>query len=304
MRSTFQLAALLFASVLSPAHEGNRHPIDTSWNWDALVLVPLIATIVVYGIGLWRSRGAAAPRWHIASFFAGWLLLAIAQLSPIHKIGSALFSVHMGQHELLMLMAAPLLAIGRPFVIFIWALPLARRECVGAFLKRPRVVRTWSFISLPLFVWGLHGAVLWVWHIPVLFEAALDNQAIHVLQHAMFLATAVLFWWTLIHGRYGRLAYGMSVLYVFTTAVHSGALGALITIANRVWYPSYSRGAAGLSGLEDQQLAGLIMWVPAGVVFLVIGLALFAAWLGESERRSMYSQLAVAQQAKSNAQLE
>jgi putative membrane protein len=293
MRLTLQLAAVLFTSFLSPAHEGNRHSIDISWNWDVLVLVPLIATIVVYGIGLWRSRGAAAPRWHIASFFAGWLVLAIAQLSPIHKIGSALFSVHMGQHELLMLIAAPLLAIGRPLVIFIWALPQAGREAVGGFLKRPRVVRIWSLISLPLSVWILHGAMLWVWHIPVLFEAALRDQAIHVLQHAMFLATAALFWWTLIHGRYGRLAYGLSVLYVFTTAVHSGALGALITIADRVWYPNYSRGAAGLSGLEDQQLAGLIMWIPAGVVFLVIGLALFAAWLGESERRSMYSQLAV-----------
>jgi putative membrane protein len=298
MSLPLQLAAVLFTSVFFPAHESYRHPIDTSWNWDPLVLVPLLATIGVYGIGLWRSRAAAAPHWHIASFFAGWLVLAVAQLSPIHKIGSALFSVHMGQHELLMLIAAPLLAIGRPFVNFIWALPQARRESVGALFKRSRIVRTWSFISSPLFVWVLHGAALWVWHIPVFFEAALHNQAIHVLQHAMFLATAVLFWWTLIHGRYGRLAYGLSVLYVFTTAVHSGALGALITIADRVWYPNYSRGAAGLSGLEDQQLAGLVMWVPAGIVFLVIGLALFAAWLGESERRTMYSQLAVRPQSR------
>jgi mono/diheme cytochrome c family protein len=106
--------------------------------------------------------------------------------------------------------------------------------------------------------------------------------------HVCFLLTACLFWWALIHGRYGRLGYGAAVLFVFATAVHSGALGALMTFAPRAWYPLYAHrsAAAGHDPLQDQQLAGLIMWIPFGVVFLVLALALFAAWLGESERRA------------------
>jgi cytochrome c2 len=113
---------------------------------------------------------------------------------------------------------------------------------------------------------------------------------VHALQHTSFLAAACLFWWALVHGRYGRLAYGMSVLYVFATTVYSGVLGALVTFAPRLWYPIYVRRTSqwGLSPLEDQQLAGLLMWVPSGVIFIVLGLALFAAWLGEAERRVGY----------------
>ena len=102
-----------------------------------------------------------------------------------------------------------------------------------------------------------------------------------------FFGSAALFWWALVHGRFRRQGYGAAVVWVFTTSLHSGVLGALLTFAPRLWYPIYEErtGRFGLSALEDQQLAGLLMWVPAGFVFLLLGLALFAAWLGESERR-------------------
>jgi cytochrome c2 len=98
---------------------------------------------------------------------------------------------------------------------------------------------------------------------------------------------ASLFWWAMVHGRYGRGGYGLGVLYVFLTAVHSSALGALLTVSPSVWYGEYGRQAAAwqLDALADQQLAGLLMWIPAGVIFIVFGLALVAAWLGEAERR-------------------
>ena len=107
-----------------------------------------------------------------------------------------------------------------------------------------------------------------------------DPREIDRLWHAMFFGTAALFWWGLVHGRYGRLSYGVSVVYVFATALHKTVLGALITVAGRPLYRTYG------DALPDQQLAGLIMWVPACVVMTVVGLALFAAWLGESERRA------------------
>jgi cytochrome c oxidase assembly factor CtaG len=132
-----------------------------------------------------------------------------------------------------------------------------------------------------------------MWHIPALYQATLDNELIHALQHICFLGTAVLFWWTLIHGSYGRLGYGVAFLYVFTTAVHTSVLGALMTFAQRIWYPIYDGRTAPwhLTPLQDQQLGGLIMWIPSGTVFLVVGLAMFAAWLGESERRGKLSRL-------------
>jgi putative membrane protein len=106
---------------------------------------------------------------------------------------------------------------------------------------------------------------------------------VHAAQHASFFLSALLFWWSLLYAR-GRAGYGLGVLYIFTTAVHTSILGALLTFAPSVWYPAYAPGtrAWGLSPLEDQQIGGLIMWVPAGVVYLAAGLALFAAWLRES----------------------
>jgi cytochrome c2 len=129
--------------------------------------------------------------------------------------------------------------------------------------------------------------VLWIWHAPGLFQAALASEPVHALQHLSFLASALLFWWALIHGRQGQMGYGPAVLYLFTTSMHSGALGALLTFAPAPWYPAYGENAAawGLTAVEDQQLAGLIMWVPAGAVYLLAGLGLFASCLRELERR-------------------
>jgi putative membrane protein len=133
----------------------------------------------------------------------------------------------------------------------------------------------------------MHAVALWAWHAPAPYQAAVQNEGVHFLEHACFLGSAVVFWWSLTHGRHGRLGYGAGVLYVFSTGVHSSVLGALMTFSNRSWYPIYDARAAaqGWTPLVDQQLAGLLMWVPAGLVFIVVGLALFAAWLGESERR-------------------
>jgi putative membrane protein len=132
----------------------------------------------------------------------------------------------------------------------------------------------------------VHGVALWVWHIPFLFQATLTNDLVHTLQHASFLGSALLFWWAIIYGKRGVASYGAGVLYLFVTSVHSGILGALLTFTRRVWYPIYAPTAAewGLTPIEDQQLGGLIMWVPAGVVYIVAALFMLAAWINSSER--------------------
>jgi putative membrane protein len=158
----------------------------------------------------------------------------------------------------------------------------------------PTLERGWHVLTAPLVVFLLHAVALWIWHAPRLFEWALAHEGVHAVQHLMFFWTAALFWWAMVHGRFGRGGYGVAVLYVFLTCVHSSVLGALATLADKPWYPTYVlRGAEGrIDALADQQLAGLIMWIPSGVIFIVVGLALFAAWLGESDKRARLSRTA------------
>jgi putative membrane protein len=189
----------------------------------------------------------------------------------------------------LMLVAAPLLVLGVPLIPVLWALPLRWRRRVGGWGKTSAVRGVWGFLDRPLTAWILNAAVLWVWHAPALYQATLRSEAVHIAQHLSFLGAALLFWWVLVYrGRGGRAAYGIGVLYVFTTALHSSVLGALLTFAPAPWYPAYvsTTAAWGLTPLEDQQLAGLIMWVPGGIIYLIASLALFAAWLRALERET------------------
>jgi len=263
----------------------------THWTFDPPSAVGLALGGGLYALGALRLRRQSDGRgwrvWQLFAFAAGWVVLVAALLSPIAALSESLLSVHMTQHELLMVVAAPLLVLGRPLGVIAWALPPRWRHAVGGWTKRPAVSFTWRVLTGALTVWILHGAALWAWHLPALYQAAVRDDRIHALMHVCFLFTAALFWWALIHGRYGRLGYGVGVLYVFLTGLHATALGALMTVSPRPWYALYrARGAAaGVDPLEDQQLAGLLMWVPFGIVFLVVGLALFAAWLGEAERR-------------------
>jgi len=273
------------------AHDSLAH-VWWQWTFEPVTVALLLLSTVLYALGVraaWRQagRGAGFRWWQVAAFAAGILSLVIAQVSPLAWLSDVLFSAHMTQHEILMLIAAPLLVLGQPLLAFLWALPATRRTAVARWIRRPAIARSWHTLTGPFVVFVLHALALWIWHVPFLFEAALASEAVHFVQHMCFLVTAALFWWAMVHGRYGRLGYGVAILYVFMTALHSTILGALLTVAPRTWYASYERTAAEwrLDALADQQLAGLIMWVPSGVAFLVIGLALAAAALGESERR-------------------
>jgi cytochrome c oxidase assembly factor CtaG len=237
---------------------------------------------------LWRNAGAGkgVSRLQAAAFAGGIVTLFIA-LEALHELSEQLFVVHMIQHELLMLVAAPLVALGGPLVAYLWALPSTPRRAVVKAVRRRPITAAWAAVTAPAAVWLLHGLALWTWHLPALYEAAVRSESVHIAQHLSFFLSATLFWWGLAHGRYGRAGYGVAVVYLFATAVHSGVLGALLTFSPRVWYPIYqsTTAAFGLTPLEDQQLAGLVMWVPASIIFVAGGLLFFAAWLRESERR-------------------
>jgi putative membrane protein len=248
----------------------------------------LAAWLYMRGVrALWHTAtlGYATSRKHILAFWGGWLALGMALVSPLHTLGAALFSAHMIQHEVLMLVAAPLLVLGRPLRFFLWALPLPWRRRVGKWGKG--VQRGWQGLTHPLVAWAIHAITLWIWHVPQLFQATLTSELVHAGQHLSFLGSALCFWWSLIHGRQGLQSYGIAVLAVFATALHSSMLGVLMTVATSPWYPAYTRTTAvwGLTPLEDQQLGGLIMWVPAGMLYLLAALVLGAGWLHEAERQ-------------------
>jgi putative membrane protein len=195
----------------------------------------------------------------------------------------------MVQHELLISIGAPLLVLGRPLIPFLWALPLAWRRTIGAWSQHGGVTWPWGLVSKPASAFVLHGAALWGWHLPRFYQATLTSELLHSLQHLSFLLTALLFWWTVFTARGGELRRGGAVFYLFATLLQTGALGALLTFSRTLWYPAYATtvGAWGLTPLEDQQLGGLIMWIPGGLAYVAAALVLFGQWLAESERRSV-----------------
>ena len=241
---------------------------------------------VVYARGvavLWHGgrRRVVSPL-QAAWFALGWLALMLAIASPLHAMSEQLLSAHMVQHELLMVVAAPLLVLGRPIAI-LWAFPRDWRALVGRIMRIRAIRVVWSALTRPLHAWLVHGAAIWIWHLPVLFEAALDSEIMHAAQHFSFMASGLLFWWTIVNPS-RRSARGVSVLYLFTTAVHTGVLGALMTFARAPWYPRYAGAAIwNITPLDDQHLAGMIMWIPASTAYLIAALLTVRRWLSDAE---------------------
>jgi cytochrome c oxidase assembly factor CtaG len=259
------------------------------------MLVSSLALLIgVYAVGLirlWRNAGygrGVRPLEALA-FATGWLALVIALSPPLDEWSEQWLAAHMVQHELLMIVAAPLMAVGAPLLGLLWAMPSRVRHSVVDTVQRTPLPVLWRTITAPPSAFALYGLALWIWHVPALYDEALEHEAVHVVQHLCFFGTAALFWWGIVHGRQGRSGYGAAVVYLFVTAVHGGVLGALLTVSPRVWYAPYvAHHPAGLTPLEDQQLAGLLMWVPAGLAFAFGALFLFAAWLRQSDRLSRF----------------
>ncbi len=267
-------------------------PVWGEWSFEPGVIAGLAASAGLYGRGLralWRNAGAGHGIRHreAAGFAAGLVTVVIALMSPLDALGDRLFAAHMVEHELLMAVAAPLLVLGRPLVAFLWAVPVGWRRTLGRWTAAAPVRVTWGWLTRPVVATTIHGVVIWVWHLPRWYDAAVDNEAIHALQHAAFLGTALLFWWVMLD-RVSRRHPGLPMLCLFITMVHTGALGALLTFAPAPLYPAYTGLPAwGLSALEDQQLAGLIMWIPAGAIYLGATVALAARWLRDAGGRGV-----------------
>jgi putative membrane protein len=267
-----------------------RSDLWSSWRPDPLILGILVLTALLYGSGLAhlgaRRRRLVRPA-HVAAFGSALLALAIALASPLDLAASSVFAAHMVQHLLLVLVVAPLLVCGRPVVVLGQAMPLRGRRLFVTVRARPRVRAARDALCHPVSVWAIGAVVLWAWHLPVLYEAALRRDALHALEHASLIATAALVW-ALALGRARRpLAIPVASGLLLATALQSGALGAVLALAQRPLYSIHASVAPswGLTPLEDQQLAGGLMWVPPGIVYMVVIAALLAHWLGSLEVR-------------------
>ena len=276
-----RLAWLAAMPLPALAHHAGGTPIFVAEPWAVACLA---ASALLYAAGvrrLWRRAGAGRgiPVADVARFTLGWLLICAALLSPLDTWAESSFAAHMVQHELLMAAAAPLLVLGRPLEAWTWALAPRWRIAFAAAARAPWLRAAWGSMTSPVGAWTLHAIALWLWHVPLLFEAALASEAVHIAQHACFLGTALLFWWSVFDR--GRRDSGAAALAsLFTTMGHTGALGALLTFATHPWYAAYAAGGAfGLTAIEDQQLGGLVMWAPASLAYLVAALVIASRWL-------------------------
>lgn len=252
-----------------------------AWNGDVFVLFNLVVLGSIYGRGLirlWRRAGAGrgVSRLHAGAWLLSVIILLLVLVSPLDALSEELSSAHMVQHMALMLLAAPLFVLGSPALVIAWGLPRDWRGCI----ERTPLAADWLW--RPAVVWALYAVTLWAWHLPLLYHAALRDPLVHDAQHFSFFAAACFFWRLVLDPLSRRRLHPVAAtLYLFTTSLHASVLGVFMALSPRAWYADYAETTAafGLSPLEDQQLAGLIMWVPACLVYPIVAAAVFGAWL-------------------------
>jgi cytochrome c oxidase assembly factor CtaG len=289
---TFAIVALMSGGP-AMAHGSEIHLSRSIWTFDPWMVVPLGATGILYVTGVWKlGRRAGESRktilWRAVAFGTGWSTLAGALISPLHWLGEHLFTFHMIEHEILMAISAPMVVVSRPIGALMWGLPKNLRGSAARMMKGPLLQGGWEWASRGAVATTLHAIAIWAWHAPVLFDAAVTNVALHRLQHLSFFATAVLFWWSVLW----RSDRGVAAWHLFLTMLHTSILGALMALAPRVLYVAQTRvsEAWGLTPLEDQQLAGMVMWIPAGTIYAGAALTLLSLWISTSGRGGGHGQ--------------
>lgn len=290
---------VLLAALAVPAPAAAHGESPGGPSWPGILLEWRFEPLVVLGLGLalaiwialarrvagrhpWRPH----PRWRSAAFISALAVIGVALTSPIEAYEGQLFSVHMLQHMLLQLVAAPLLLLGAPMTISLRAASAPVRRRLLRVL-RSRVV---TMLSFPLLAWVLFAAVNWGWHFSDLYDQALENPWLHDLQHGTFLAAALLFWLPVIGAdpvRW-RLPHPVRLFYLFLAMPQNSFLGVALMGAPTVLYPHYLTNVRswGPSPLVDQNVGGMLMWVGGDVAFLLAMGLVVAAWVRAEDRRT------------------
>ena len=269
------------------AHAGRPlapHDLMSAWSAEPLVLVGVVVACCWYGTGLrslWRSagRGRVVSRWQGAGFAAAMTAIVVALISPLDALSSTLFSAHMLQHLLLTLVAAPLLVVSAPLQAMAWGLPASGRRRTGRWSGRVR--RLLAAPALPGIGLAAFTLVFALWHLPVLYDAALRGDVVHGLEHATMLASAAAFWAPAVRPR--RTPAGLGVVLLFASLIASGLLAALLVFSPSAWYAHPATELWGLTALRDQQLGGGLMWILGGAAYVLAGAVAVVRWLRADE---------------------
>jgi cytochrome c oxidase assembly factor CtaG len=290
-----RFGAVLVSAMMTAAAAAHDVQLEGSPGWGiepwTLGLIALAAAGYVLGVrrlGRRRLRRVLGPSRRIA-FALGLVALGIALVSPLDALAERMFAAHMLQHLILMLVVPPLLVWARPGIALLWAFPLGARRAIGqAWTQAPGVSGGFAQLMHPLVVYILASVAFWFWHLPGPYDAALSSELIHVAEHVCLLVTSLAFW-TIVLEPYGtrRLGYAATFAFVATFALQNGLLGALLTFAARPLYYAHASLVIGLTALEDQQLAGLLMWIPASAIQLAALLALCIAGMRHAEARAI-----------------
>ena len=269
--------------ILTTRTAGDATPgnIWLDWNLDPILLGGILAVCLAYtyAAGPWRRRlGAEISRAQIGFFLSGTIILILSLVSPLDALGDTyLFSAHMIQHMLIAVVVPPLWLLGVPG----WMIsPLFARPLVG------RVARG---LAQPIVAFGLFNLDLWLWHLPALYDATLSNDLLHIFEHLTFIALGVLYWTPILSPtpEIPRMSRGFAVLYLFMGCQPMVVLGALLTFAAQPLYQPYVTAPHiwGTTPLADQQLGGLIMWLPTNVPYLLALSLIFFRWVGDLDRK-------------------
>lgn len=257
--------------------------LNTSPSWCCAI--GALISALMYGAGLIRIWGRAGIDHGVSVrqviyFVLGWSAAIFPAVTALHTLGRQVFVLHMLEHEILMVVAAPLLVLARPLPVLLWSLPARCRRALRAVSHSDAAQALWRGLTDPLNATAFQGLALWIWHWPPFFQVALFDESVHVAQHLSFLITALLLWWSVLAPRARRGGPVAGALALFVTTVHTSLLGAWVTFSRGFWYSEpYLGSFCGLTRVQDQQLAGLVMWIPASLIYVGAALYLLSASL-------------------------
>ena len=278
--------AVTAAAAPAGAHGGNDHVEAPGWTFDPLVMLGLTVVLILFLVGRHRlDKRSKVPRAGGLWFVGGWLVLAAVLVSPLHEGGEQSFTLHMIEHELIMLVATLLISVNAVGGILAWGLPDGLRQMLGRRWKAP-FAALWRHLTQPVTATVIQALMLWAWHAPAMFDRALQSPGWHIAQHLSFILASLAFWRAMFDLRRGNELLGAMCL--FLTSLVEGALGALMALSSSNWYAGYAAmdlSGIGLDPVIDQQLAGLLMWIPGGLVHGAAALVLLYRWLARSGGR-------------------
>jgi cytochrome c oxidase assembly factor CtaG len=281
---------LIWLAASAHAHVGEDPFADWHWRWDLAFVLLGFGTLYARGWTRLKKIGAEAKLSWLVFYALALGVVACALLSPIDNLASYLLIAHMAQHELLMMVAPPLILLAKPLPVLLWGLGKSSRSQAGNLLIRHSALRrVRDFLGWMPVAWSIFVVNLWVWHYPVFYEAALADPRIHDLEHVLFFLAGLLFWWPVLRptSRPQPAEDGRRILYLFLAATQDTVLSGLIGLSSTILYPHYEKALRlwELTPGEDQIGAGLVMWAVGGLTYLIAILFLVNALLGQGRRK-------------------